>query len=143
MIQSLQDCRKCGVGPAGVSPKTTSAILAWPFARWLRYSLLTDPLAGYARRLRLASGQNSCAIITEFIFAQSLGQNLVLSSTFFLSAVRFNVEFDCLGLFRTLHVENGQVHDSGRCQMCVMIGLKSGEKLPIVVETGSQVRPSY
>jgi hypothetical protein len=52
--------------------KITSAILAWPFDRWLRCSLLTDPLAGYARRSRLASGQNSCAIITEFIFARSL-----------------------------------------------------------------------
>jgi hypothetical protein len=54
--------------------KTTSAILAWPFARWLRCTLLTDPLAGYARRSRLASGQNSCAIITEFIFARSLNR---------------------------------------------------------------------
>src|SRR5271157_1176628 len=53
--------------------KITSAILAWPFGRWLRCSLLTDPLAGYARRSRHASGQKSCAIITEFSFAWSLG----------------------------------------------------------------------
>jgi len=52
--------------------KITSPFLAGPFARRLRCSLLTDPLAGYARRSRLASGQNSCAIKGEVIFARSL-----------------------------------------------------------------------
>jgi hypothetical protein len=33
---------------------------------------LADPLAGYARRSRLASGQNSRAIIAEFILARFL-----------------------------------------------------------------------
>ena len=41
----------------GDRAKITSAILAWPFARWLRCS-------------RLPSGQNSYATITEFIFAR-------------------------------------------------------------------------
>ncbi|HUC85599.1 MAG TPA: glycoside hydrolase family 3 C-terminal domain-containing protein [Candidatus Acidoferrales bacterium] len=52
--------------------KITSVILAWSFARWLRCSLLTDPWTGYARRSRLASGQNPRAKIPELIFAQSL-----------------------------------------------------------------------
>ncbi len=34
--------------------------------------LLTDPLARYARRSRLAVGQNSCAIKCEFILSRSL-----------------------------------------------------------------------
>jgi len=52
--------------------KITLPFLAGPFARRLRCSLLTDPLAGYARRSRLAGGQNSCAIKCEFIFARPL-----------------------------------------------------------------------
>ncbi len=40
----------------------TSHFLAGSFGRQLRCSLLTDPLARYARRSRLANGQNSCAI---------------------------------------------------------------------------------
>ncbi len=54
--------------------KITSPFLAGPFARRLRCSLLTDPLPGYARRSRLASGQNSCAMKGEVIFAQSLSR---------------------------------------------------------------------
>ena len=50
----------------------TSPFLAGPFGRRLRCSLLTDPLPGYARRSRLASGQNSCAIKGEVVFARSL-----------------------------------------------------------------------
>jgi len=57
----------------GDRAKITSPFLAGPFARRLRCSLLTDPLAGYARRSRLADGQNSCAIKGEVIFARSLG----------------------------------------------------------------------
>ena len=52
--------------------KITSHFLAGPFGRWHRCSLLTDPLAGYARRSRLASGRNPCAKKYEFILAQSL-----------------------------------------------------------------------
>ncbi len=52
--------------------KITSHFPAGPFGRWLRCRLLTDPLAGYARRLRLASSQNFCAVKHEFIFARSL-----------------------------------------------------------------------
>ena len=52
--------------------KITSHFLAGPFGRWQRCSLLTDPLAGYARRSRLASDQNSCAVKYEFIFAWGL-----------------------------------------------------------------------
>jgi len=55
--------------------KITSAFLAGSFGRWLCGSLLTDPLAGYARRSRLASNQNLCAINAEFIFARSLSLN--------------------------------------------------------------------
>jgi hypothetical protein len=75
--------------------KIPLAILAWSFARWLRCPLLTDPLtgqsrnlesrkqkwlrcslladplAGYARCSRLASGQNSRALIAELIFART------------------------------------------------------------------------
>ena len=52
--------------------KITSRFLAGSFGRWLRCSLLPDPLAGYARRSRLASGQNSCTLKDEFILARSL-----------------------------------------------------------------------
>ncbi len=51
----------------------TSHFLAGSFVRRLRCSLLTDPLARYARRSRLAVGQNSCAIKCEFILSRSLG----------------------------------------------------------------------
>jgi hypothetical protein len=72
----------------------TSPFLAGPFARRLRCSLLTDPLAGYARRSRLAGGQHSCAIKGEVIcawfllafalllgigYAHSEGRNTVVS----------------------------------------------------------------
>ena len=52
--------------------KITSHCPAGSFGRQLRCSLLTDPLAGYARPSRLAGGQNSCAVKHEFIFARSL-----------------------------------------------------------------------
>jgi hypothetical protein len=41
-------------------------ILAGSFARWLRCSVVTDP-CGYAPPSRLASGQNSGAIIVQVI----------------------------------------------------------------------------
>ena len=65
----------CGLGDRA---KITSHFPAGSFARRLRCSLLTDPLAGYARRSRLASGQNSRAVKHEFIFARSLGHHLSL-----------------------------------------------------------------
>ncbi|NNM87925.1 MAG: hypothetical protein HKL95_05345 [Phycisphaerae bacterium] len=50
----------------------TSHFPAGSFGRWRRCSLLTDPRLGYARRSRLVSSQNYCAVKPEFIFAQSL-----------------------------------------------------------------------
>jgi hypothetical protein len=63
--------------PAGGQPlrgraKITSHFPAGSFGRGLRCSLLTDPRAGYARRSRLASGQNSHAVKYEFTFARPL-----------------------------------------------------------------------
>ena len=52
--------------------KITSHFPAGSFGRGLRCSLLTDPWAGYARRSRLAGGQNSRAVKYEFIFARPL-----------------------------------------------------------------------
>ena len=59
----------------------TSHILAGSFGRGRCCSLLTDPLAGYARRLRLAGGRNSCAIKYEFISARPLCNHLILRMT--------------------------------------------------------------
>ncbi|NNM86903.1 MAG: hypothetical protein HKL95_00115 [Phycisphaerae bacterium] len=58
--------------------RIASRFLAGPFGRWLRCSLLTDPLAVYAHRSRHASSQNSCAVKHEFIFSGSL--SFVLAS---------------------------------------------------------------
>ena len=52
--------------------KITSHFPAGSFDRGLRCSLLTDPRVGYARRSRLAGGQNSRAVKYEFIFVQPL-----------------------------------------------------------------------
>ena len=52
--------------------KITSHFPAGSFGHGLRCSLLTDPRAGYARRSRLAGGQNSRAVKYEFIFARPL-----------------------------------------------------------------------
>ncbi len=54
--------------------KITSHFPAGSFGRGLRCSLLTDPWAGYARRSRLAGGQNSRAVKYEFIFARPLSR---------------------------------------------------------------------
>ena len=59
------------LAPRGLA-KIKLPILAWSFGRWLRCSLLTDPWAGYARRSRLISGQNPCAIKGNFILARPL-----------------------------------------------------------------------
>jgi hypothetical protein len=53
---------------AKASRKNNMNILAGSFGRWRRCSLVTDRL-GYAPRSRLASGQNSCAIIVHVIFS--------------------------------------------------------------------------
>jgi uncharacterized protein with HEPN domain len=52
--------------------KITSHFPAGSFGRGHRCSLLTDPRVGYARRSRLAGGQNSRAVKYEFIFARPL-----------------------------------------------------------------------
>ena len=59
--------------------KITSHFPAGSFGRGLRCSLLTDPWAGYARRSRLAGGQNSRAVKYEFIFARPLMIALALT----------------------------------------------------------------
>jgi len=65
-------------GEAGVgaicgkaSRRNNLSILAGAFAHWLCCSLVTDPY-GYASRSRLASGQNSCAIIAQVISSRRL-----------------------------------------------------------------------
>jgi hypothetical protein len=53
---------------AKASRKNNMNILAGSFGRWRRCSLVADHF-GYAPRSRLASGQNSCAIIVHVIFS--------------------------------------------------------------------------
>ena len=52
--------------------KITSHFPAGSFSRGLCCLLLTDPRAGYARRSRLAGGQNSRAVKYEFIYTRPL-----------------------------------------------------------------------